>query len=461
MKFNRKTSLRLGISIPLFLIVALSIISGCNNSDLPPIISSVQSTPPDFSKPIILESFSPDSGGVGTQLVLKGQNFGTDSNYLYVTVNDKKAKIVGVKNDYIYAVVPARADTGYVRLYVGQGDNVEEYALDKPFRYKFKRNVTTLAGKDQENGRIDGDYGEARLQRPWFLLADKDDAMYFVDEGRGTDKNGALRRAREDLIETLVQCSAGPFQSPTCLAFSKNEDTLYITNKSSHEVTTDVNILYCTRAGGFVDTKPFVYMKGAQTQGIAVNPKTGEVFFDSQTDGYIYRYTGTGKTATQEDTPYEQLFRISGSSNVEMRMLFSQDGSTLYVVIRNRHCIYKINYDTETRTFGVPEMFAGLWGESGYANGVGTGARFNWPGQPALDEDGNLYVPDKSNHCIRKITPQGEVSLYAGKGTEAGYKDGTPDRARFRDPEAVVFLSDGAMYVADRNNHCIRRVVVE
>ena len=53
------------------------------------------------------------------------------------------------------------------------------------------------------------------------------------------------------------------------------------------------------------------------------------------------------------------------------------------------------------------------------------------------------------------------VSLYAGKGTEAGYKDGTPDRARFRDPEAVVFLSDGAMYVADRNNHCIRRVVVE
>ena len=169
MKFNRKTSLRLGISIPLFLIVALSIISGCNNS--------VQSTPPDFSKPIILESFSPDSGGVGTQLVLKGQNFGTDSNYLYVTVNDKKAKIVGVKNDYIYALVPARADTGYVRLYVGQGDNVEEYALDKLFRYKFKRNVTTLAGKDQENGRIDGDYGEARLQRPWFLLADKDDAM--------------------------------------------------------------------------------------------------------------------------------------------------------------------------------------------------------------------------------------------------------------------------------------------
>lgn len=150
MKFNRKTSLRLGISIPLFLIVALSIISGCNNSDLPPIISSVQSTPPDFSKPIILESFSPDSGGVGTQLVLKGQNFGTDSNYLYVTVNDKKAKIVGVKNDYIYAVVPARADTGYVRLYVGQGDNVEEYALDKPFRYKFKRNVTTLAGKDKK-----------------------------------------------------------------------------------------------------------------------------------------------------------------------------------------------------------------------------------------------------------------------------------------------------------------------
>ena len=60
----------------------------------------------------VFESFSPDSGGVKTQLIIRGQNFGTDTAYLKVTVNNKRAAIVGVADDVIYAIVPARADTG-------------------------------------------------------------------------------------------------------------------------------------------------------------------------------------------------------------------------------------------------------------------------------------------------------------------------------------------------------------
>lgn len=62
---------------------------------------------------------------------------------------------------------------------------------------------------------------------PWFALADKDGALFFIDEGRGQNKNGALRRAQEGWVETLVQNSSGPFQSPTCLAFNPSR-TLFI-----------------------------------------------------------------------------------------------------------------------------------------------------------------------------------------------------------------------------------------
>ena len=55
-----------------------------------------------------------------------------------------------------------------------------------------------------------------------------------------------------------MQCSSGPFQSPTCLAFSPAQDTLYISQYSytdESNTKTDFNIIYVTREGGFVDVK--------------------------------------------------------------------------------------------------------------------------------------------------------------------------------------------------------------
>ncbi len=85
---------------------------------------------------------------------------------------------------------------------------------------------------------------------------------------------------------------------------------------------------------------------------------------------------------------------------------------------------------------------------------------FNQPSTPCLDPEGNLLIPDKMNHCIRKITPEGEVTLYAGQPQTSGHTDGLPDKAKFYEPEAVTF-SGNALIVADRGNHCVRNVVIE
>ena len=412
--------------------------------------------PPDANKESKFVSFSPDSGGLGTQLIIKGENLGTDTSYLRVTVNDKKAAIIGVRNDYIYAVVPARADTGLVKLYVGKGDNVKEFTSDKEFRYKFKRNVSTIAGQNGNARR--GEYDIATFRRPWALFHDNDDVIYEIDEGRGTNKDGALRKLYEGLVETLIQCSSGPFQSPTAAAFNIAQDTIYMVHLYNPDnCTSKVGLIAISRASGFVDVKALVRMADPKCTGIAVNPINDDIIFNNQSDGYLYRYVPNNNI----DEAYERLCRVNNATNTELKLVFSNDGKYLYAIVKNRHCIFRMPYDPATRTLGEAVLWAGQWDTSGYQNGIGSSALFDTPSAGEFDEDGNLYIADKYNHCIRKITPDGEVTLYAGMPRTSGYKDGLPDVAMFNSPEGLTILSDQSIIVADRENHVIRKVVVE
>ena len=96
-------------------------------------------------------------------------------------------------------------------------------------------------------------------------------------------------------------------------------------------------------------------------------------------------------------------------------------------------------------------------GTSGRADGPGGTATFTGPNQAALDAQGNLYVTDSDNHCIRKVTPSGVVSTLAGRGT-AGYLDGPAATAAFNYPTGVAVDGQGTVYVADYNNNCIRAI---
>ncbi len=93
----------------------------------------------------------------------------------------------------------------------------------------------------------------------------------------------------------------------------------------------------------------------------------------------------------------------------------------------------------------------------GFADGIGTEAQFNLPFGVAVDSEGNVYVADLDNHRIRKITPAGVVSTLAGTGTE-GFADGTTTTAQFNGPTGVAVDSSGNVFVADSDNHRIRKI---
>ena len=96
-------------------------------------------------------------------------------------------------------------------------------------------------------------------------------------------------------------------------------------------------------------------------------------------------------------------------------------------------------------------------GSIGFVNGDTSIASFNKPFGICIDNDGNLYIADAYNHCIRKISTDGEVSTYAGTGT-AGYQDGGASIAKFNQPINICMDDEGNMYVSDFINQRIRKI---
>ncbi len=112
---------------------------------------------------------------------------------------------------------------------------------------------------------------------------------------------------------------------------------------------------------------------------------------------------------------------------------------------------------------GVARTIAGAATWAGYANGLADGhrlaARFNWPTAVVRSANGTLYLTDTNNHAIRAVTPAGMVTTVAGAiPAAAGFANGSGTNARFRYPYGLSLLGDGALAVADNENHRLRRV---
>ena len=150
----------------------------------------------------------------------------------------------------------------------------------------------------------------------------------------------------------------------------------------------------------------------------------------------------------------------SGSGKAIETEISLVDGITLdkkgnmYIAMREHNIISRID------TKGTMTRYAGS-GQSGFSGdgGPAANASFRVPAGLAFDSEGNLYIADRENHRVRKVDPKGYISTFAGIG-EAGFSgdEGPAVKARLNLPSGVVVDKKGNLYISDRSNDRIRVV---
>lgn len=322
-------------------------------------------------------------------------------------------------------------------------------------------NVTTYIGQST-SGIADGSFGSATLRRPRYLKWDIDSTLYFVEEGERSSGNGGVRFAKNNLVQTIVRntSSGGLFDRIRAISQTATRDSLLVANDIKDTGTASIGIGLLTLNNGVYSNLGTLWAQTGITC-VDLHPITGEIFTAIYSGGWIYKFGAFGFSA---------MFQLPGSNNatpmnnanVSSIVFDKNEGTTAYIVVRDKHVVYKATYSIASGTFTNVHLFVGKIGFSGYADGSDTSARFNNPCQADIDKNGNLYVADRSNNCIRKVTPEGLVSTYAGLGPDgAGFSDGDQTTAMFNKPEGCQFGPDGALYVADYENNRIRKIKPE
>lgn len=135
-------------------------------------------------------------------------------------------------------------------------------------------------------------------------------------------------------------------------------------------------------------------------------------------------------------------------------------GKAIYIADQGNHVIRKMDLFTAMSTQQQVGLLAGKQGSSGgYKDGTGSAAEFKNPTDVAIDSKGNIYVADQGNHVIRMITPSGVVTTFAGQAGKTGKTNGDKDtKALFNYPTGIFIDANDNVYIADKSNSVIRKI---
>jgi sugar lactone lactonase YvrE len=167
-------------------------------------------------------------------------------------------------------------------------------------------------------------------------------------------------------------------------------------------------------------------------------------------DSYIRKITAAGVVSKPAGSGALGSAEAGAIWTLSYTGLAVDAAGNVYVANANKSKIHKIT------AAGVVSTLAGS-GSQGSADGAGANATFSYPRGLAVDAAGNVYVADYNNHKIRKITAAGVVSTLAGSGSQ-GSADGAGAIATFSFPAGVAVDAAGNVYVADSENQKIRKI---
>ena len=265
--------------------------------------------------------------------------------------------------------------------------------------------VTTVAGNGL-TGSADGKGDEASFFYPEGLAVDKKGTLYVADT-----HNSLIRRiSPEGLVTTL----AG--------------QRIYHTIPGM-----DTVVRFDNPAGIAVDSSGYVYVADSGNDLIRkISP-----------DGKVQNIAGNGKKGAKDSTSSNASFYLPGGIALDSI-------GNIYVADTYNNMIRKISPAGLVTTL-AGKTFAGA------ANGKGSAASFSHPAGLTVGPGGYIYVADVGNNRIRRISPDGLVTNFAGSGAR-GSTNGRDTLASFYRPYGVAADKSGNIFVADYLNNLIRKI---
>lgn len=335
--------------------------------------------------------------------------------------------------------------------------------------------VSTLAGSYQ--GYQDGIGLDAMFNHPRGLSIDSLGNLYM-----GEYSNYVIRKVSTTTAEvtTLVSSYSNYYDGPDSLAlfyYPRNTavdalGNVYVADEMNHRIrkitpdgTTTTLAGNGTGGGNGTDTVTVSNARFHYPKAVAVDLE-GNILV---ADGYNRQirkilFTNTGDTVVTVVAGYNHSGYLVDGPALDAHFghpfgITVDSSGNIYVADSDFHVIRKIT------PAGVVSTFAGkrnhshenyYFGQAGYLDGEANEAMFNYPSDIAIDKNGNLYVADHNNYRVRKITPDGTVSTIMGSGST--FSDGPSASARFHNPQEGVYDSKGNLFVTDRHNNRIRKI---
>jgi len=318
--------------------------------------------------------------------------------------------------------------------------------------------VTTLAGSSQ--GLANDPGTAARFYNPSATAVDSSGIVYVAD----TENNCIRRITSAGLVTTFAgdgtpgakdgSGSNAQFNSPSAITIT-SAGILFVSDAGNHRIrkitSTGIVSTFAGSTSGFQDGIG-TNAQFDSPQGIVVD-SLGNVFVADANNHRIRIITPSGQVSTFAGQAASGITNDSGASarfNTPTGLAIDSSGN-LYVADKNNHRIRKVTPQASVSTLAGST--------AGFTDNTGTAAQFSSPVGIAVDSTGTLYVADTGNHRIRTVSSSGVVTTFVGLSS-SGNANGTPSQAQFSSPYSITVGTTGVFYVADYGNHRIRKIVV-
>ena len=409
---------------------------------------------------VTVSALIPDTGAYSTVVTINGSGFNTNVTEDIVKFNGVTATVQQATSTQLTVEVPKGAGTGTVTVQSGSLS-----ATGPIFTYIYTATVTTLAGSGVA-GFGDGAGTIAQFNDPVGLATDEHGNVYVADQ--------ANQRIRKIISTGFVSTFAGSgtegftegslsmaqFDAPVGVVMDAqgNAYVADFNNERIRKISSSGTV--STFAGN--DTAGYKDGNGgaAQFNGpIAVGTDlSGNVYVAEAYNNLIRKITAAGIVSTLAGNGLPGFANGNGTAAQFQfpNALVTDSLGNVYVADGDNNCIRKIS------PAGVVSTFAGGGGDErpGFSDDIGTAALFNLPDGITMDPKGNIYVADENNNCIRMISPAGVVTTLAGS-SKAGFADGMGNAALFNAPQGLAIDTQGNIYVSDGLNNKIRMITVQ